>query len=141
VLDTGDRSVVGWSMGERATTELVADAVALATGSRQPRAPVIHHSDRGATYTSLRFTRHLEQSGLIGSMGRAGSPGDNALMESSFATVQHEVLDTRRWRSPDELRSALFTFLEITYNRERRHSGLGYLTPNELKQQARASIP
>lgn len=141
VLDAGDRNVVGWSMGERATTELVVDAVALATGRRQPRAPVIHHSDRGATYTSLRFTGHLEASGLIGSMGRAGSPGDNALMESFFATVQHEVLDTRRWRSRDELRSALFIFLEITYNRERRHSSLGYLTPTEFNQQARASIP
>jgi transposase InsO family protein len=92
------------------------------------------------TYTSLRFTRHLEASGRIGSMGRAGRPGDNALMESFFATVQHEVLDTRRWRTRDELRSALFIFLEITYNRERRHSSLGYLTPTEFNQQARASI-
>jgi putative transposase len=140
VLDAGDRMVVGWSMSERATTELVVDAVSFAVARRQPQVEVIHHSDRGSQYTSLRFTEHLQQTGLIGSMGRVGTPGDNAMMESFFATVQHEVLDTRRWRTRDELRSALFVFLEITYNRERRHSSLGYRTPTEFNTEARAKL-
>jgi len=140
VLDAGDRMVVGWSMSERASTELVVDAVSLAVARRQPSVKVIHHSDRGSQYTSLRFTQHLHDSGLIGSMGKIGSPGDNAMMESFFATVQHEVLDTRRWRSRDELRSALFIYLEITYNRERRHSSLNYRTPTEFNTEARAKL-
>jgi putative transposase len=73
-------------------------------------------------------------------VGRIGTPGDNAMMESFVATVQHEVLDTRRWRSRDELRRALFVFLEITYNRERRHSSLGYRAPTEFNTEARAKL-
>jgi len=69
-----------------------------------------------------------------------GTPGDNAMLESFFATVQHEVLDTRWWRTRDELRSALFVYLEITYNRERRHSGLNYRTPTEFNTEARAKL-
>ena len=140
VLDAGDRMVVGWSMSERANAELVVDAVSLAVARRQPTLEVIHHSDRGSQYTSLRFTEHLQQTGLIGSMGKPGSPGDNAMMESFFATLQHEVLDTRRWRERDELRAALFIFLEITYNRERRHSSLNDRTPNEFNTEARAKL-
>jgi putative transposase len=140
VLDAGDRMAVGWSMGERATSELVVDAVSLAVARRRPTVKVIHHSDRGSQYTSLRFTQHLHDTGLVGSMGRVGSPGDNAMMESFFATVQHEVLDTRTWRTRDELRSALFIFLEITYNRQRRHSSLGYRTPTEFNTEARAKL-
>ena len=140
VLDAGDRMAVGWSMSERATTELVVDAVSLAVTRRRPTVKVIHHSDRGSQYTSLRFTEHLQQTGLVGSMGRVGTPGDNAMMESFFATVQHEVLDTRPWRTRDELRSALFVFLEITYNRERRHSSLGYRTTTEFNTEARAKL-
>lgn len=140
VLDVNDRMVVGWSMSENATTELVVDAVSFAVNRRQPEVPVIHHSDRGSQYTSLRFTQHLRNSGLIGSMGKVGSPGDNAMMESFFATVQHEVLDRQQWRSRDELRTALFIFLEITYNRERRHSSLNYRTPTEFNTEARANL-
>jgi putative transposase len=140
VLDAADRMVVGWSMSERATTELVVDALSLAVGRRSPLVGVIHHSDRGSQYTSLRFTEHLQQSGLVGSMGRVGTPGDNAMMESFFSTVQHEILDTRSWKTRDELRAALFIYLEITYNRERRHSSLGYRTPTEFNAEARAKL-
>jgi putative transposase len=140
VLDAGDRMVIGWSMSHRATSELVVDAVSHAIARRRPQERVIHHSDRGSQYTSLRFTEHLQETGLVGSMGRVGTPGDNAMMESFFATVQHEVLDTQRWSTRDELRSALFVFLEITYNRERRHSSLNYRTPTEFNTEARAKL-
>jgi putative transposase len=140
VLDAADRMVVGWSMNDRASAELVVDALSLAVGRRRPKVGTIHHSDRGSQYTSLRFTEHLQQSGLVGSMGKVGSPGDNAMMESFFSTVQHEVLDTQRWRTRDELRAALFIYLEITYNRERRHSSLGYRTPTEFNTEARAKL-
>jgi putative transposase len=74
VLDAADRMVVGWSMSERASAELVVDAVSLAVGRRRPKVGTIHHSDRGSQYTSLRFTEHLQQSGLVGSMGRSAVP-------------------------------------------------------------------
>ena len=141
VLDVFARRVVGWSMSERATSELVVDAVAMAVTRREPLVPVVHHSDRGAQYTSVRFTKHLHDLGLVGSMGRAGTPGDNAMMESFFSSLQSDVLDTRTWRMRDELRSAHFVYLEITYNRKRRHSSLNYLTPEAFEAQARATMP
>ena len=90
------------------------NAVNLAVARRQPKVGVIHHSVRGSQYTSLRFTQHLQHRGLVGSMGRVGSPGDNAMMEAFF--------------------------LEITYNRERRHSSLNYRTPTEFNTEARAKL-
>jgi putative transposase len=140
VLDAADRMVVGWRMSERASIELVVDALSLAVGGRRPKVGTIHDGDRGSQYTSLRFAEHRQHSGLVGRMGKVGSPGDNAMMESFCSTVQHEVLDTRHWRTQDELRAALFIYLEITYNRERRHSSLGYRTPTEFNTEARAKL-
>lgn len=140
IIDLYARRIVGWAASTRLTQDLALTALRMALTHRCPPAGLIHHSDRGSQYTSLRFTQHLQETGLVGSMGRVGTPGDNAMMESFFATVQHEVLDNRRWRSRDELRSALFVFLEITYNRERRHSSLGYRTPTEFNTEARAKL-
>ena len=140
VLDAADRMVVGWSMSERASAELLVDALSLAIGRRRPKVGVAHHSDRGSQHANLRFTEHLQQTGLVGSMGKVGSPGENAMMESFLSTVQHEVLDTRHWKTRDELRSALFIYLEITHNRERRHSSLNYRTPTESNTEACAKL-
>jgi putative transposase len=140
VRAAGDRMVVGWSTIEHATTELAVDAVNLAVARRQPRVIVIHHSVRGSRSTSLRVTEHRRLSDLVGSMGRVGSPADDAMMETFLATVQHELLDTKRWRDRDELLSALFVHLEITHNRTRRRSGLNHLTPSEFNTEARAKL-
>jgi len=95
---------------------------------------------RAGQVLSQKPVRVLVATSLPWGVGRIGTPGDNAMMESFVATVQHEVLDPRRWRSRDELRRALFVFLEITYNRERRHSSLGYRAPTEFNTEARAKL-
>lgn len=129
VLDAFDKRIVGWSMGEHATTELVVNAVEMAIIRRQPRIPPVHHSDRGTQYTSIAFSARLEQLGLKASMGSRGDAFDNAVIESWHATLQTELLDRQRWRTKDQLRTAIFHFIEILYNRQRLHSSLGYLTP------------
>ncbi|MDZ7800505.1 MAG: IS3 family transposase [Trueperaceae bacterium] len=142
VLDAASKRIVGWSMGTQASTELVVDAVAMAAGRRDLNGGLIHHSDRGATYTSIRFGETLSGLGLVSSMSGRGSPHDNAVMESFFASLQTELLDRHAWRSREELRTALFFWLEVTYNQRRRHSTLGMLTPVEWETQyARRTVP
>jgi putative transposase len=131
VLDAFDRQIVGWSMGERATTDLVVNAVEMAIINRHPVIPPVHHSDRGSQYTSIAFSARLAQLGLTASMGSRGDALDNAMIEAWHATLQTELLDRQRWRTRDELRTALFHFIEVFYNRQRLHSSLGYLSPHE----------
>lgn len=129
VLDAYSRKVVGWAMSERATGELVVRALQMAVRNRDPNEGVIHHSDQGAQYTALSFGKHLEKAGILGSMGRVGSALDNAMAESFFATLQTELLDRHQWPTRDGLRMAIFDFLEVFYNRQRRHSSLGFVPP------------
>ncbi len=93
IIDIYSRLVVGWSMGERFTAELVLAALEMALWNRQPEQGVVHHSDHGSQYTSLAFGQGLEQAGVLGSMGTVGDPWDNAVAESFFATLQTELLD------------------------------------------------
>jgi putative transposase len=129
VLDAYSRFVVGWAMDERFTAELVLGALEMALWNRQPEEGLIHHSDHGSQYTSLAFGERLEQSGVLGSMGTVGDALDNAVAESFFATLQTELLDRHSWPTKQGLRSAIFEFIEVFYNRQRRHSSLGYLSP------------
>lgn len=133
VMDVFSKRVVGWSMGDRATTELVVNAVEMAVTNRQPQPGTVHHSDQGSQYASLAFGRHLEDSGLVGSMGSTGDAYDNAAMESFYATLQTELLDRRQWPDRDALRGAIFHFIEVFYNRRRRHSSLGQLSPTDYE--------
>ncbi|MBX6772882.1 MAG: transposase [Chloroflexi bacterium] len=98
----------------------------------------IHHSDHGAQYTALAFSRRLEEAGLVGSMGTVGDALDNAVAESFDASLQTECLDRRRWRTRREPKAAIFDYVEIFYNRQRRHSALDYLTPEEFERRWRA---
>lgn len=132
VLDAFDKQIVGWSMGVSATTTLVVNAVEMAITRRQPVIPPVHHGDRGTQYTSIAFSERLGQLGLTPSMGSRGDAYDNAVIESWHATLQTELLDRHEWHSRDELRTALFHFIEIFYNRRRLHSSLGYQSPNEF---------
>jgi transposase InsO family protein len=134
VIDAFSRRVVGWSMGERAQDTLVVEALNMAIARRKPASGLIHHSDRGSQYTSLGFTQRLRETGILGSMGRAGSAFDNALAESFYATLQTELLDRRRWQTRAELKLAIFEYIEGFYNRRRRHSALGYLSPEEFER-------
>jgi len=134
VLDLFDKRLVGWSMGRHMQTELVVDAVNMAVLNRRPEPGLIHHSDRGSQFGSLTFGQRLQESGIVGSMGSKGDAYDNAAMESFWATLQTELLDRHEWRTIAEPNSAIFQFIEIFYNRKRRHSSLGNLSPAEYER-------
>lgn len=134
ILDVYSRRIVGWSMGSRATSALVLDALNMATWSRRPHETTIHHSDHGSQYTSLAFGNRLESAGLLGSMGSVGDVYDNAMMESFMATLETELLDRHSWKTRNELSMEIFDYIEGFYNRRRRHSALGYLSPQEYER-------
>jgi len=134
VLDTFSRRVVGWSIDSAATATLVTNALGMAIDQRQPVAgATVIHSDQGTQFTSWAFTQRAIDSGLLPSMGSVGDCYDNAMIESFWSRMQVELLDTRRWKTRVELASAIFEYLEIWHNRQRRHSSLGMMTPIEFE--------
>ncbi len=132
VLDIYSRQVVGWSMHASLHAPLVLDALEMALGRRQLNGPLLHHSDRGSQYTSAAHLALLAQYGITVSMSRTANCYDNALMESFFATLKTECL-TVPMASHQEARSVIFAFIEVWYNRQRRHSSLGYLSPHQFE--------
>lgn len=134
VLDTYSRRVVGWSIDASPTAALVTNALGMAIDNRAPAGTVIH-SDQGVQFTSWAFTRRAKDSGLLPSMGSVGDCYDNAMIESFWSRMQVELLDRQRWRTRVELANAIFEYLEIFHNRQRRHSALGMLTPIEFEKQ------
>lgn len=132
VLDVFSRRVVGWSIDTSATAALVTNALGMAIEQRGPEGTVIH-SDQGTQFTSWTFTRRALDSGLLPSMGSVGSCFDNAMIESFWSRMQVELLDRRTWRTRVELANAIFEYLEVFHNRQRRHSALGMLTPIEFE--------
>jgi putative transposase len=133
ILDVYSRKVVGWSMASHLRSELVAAALEMAIRRRNPSAGLIHHSDRGAQYTALSFGKRLEQAGIVPSMSRVGSALDNAISESFVSTLKSEI-GVSRYLRRQAARASIFEFIEIFYNRVRRHSSLGYLSPSEYEQ-------
>ncbi|MEV0734239.1 IS3 family transposase [Polymorphospora sp. NPDC050346] len=133
VLDTFSRRVVGWSIDTTQTATLVTNALGMAISNRQPAGTVIH-SDHGVQFTSWAFTRRVQEAGLAPSMGTIGDCYDNGMMESFWGRMQTELLNRRRWRTRIELANAIFEYLEIFHNRQRRHSSLGMLTPIEYER-------
>jgi len=132
VLDAFSRRVVGWSIDASPTAALVTNALGMAIEQRGRHGTVIH-SDQGTQFTSWAFTRRALDSGLLPSMGSVGSCFDNAMIESFWSRMQVELLDRRVWRTRVELANAIFEYLEIFHNRQRRHSALGMLTPIEFE--------
>ena len=133
VLDVWSRRVVGWSIGEQMTTDLVLSALNMAITQRKPDG-VIHHSDQGSQYTSIAFGARCAKLGVRPSMGSVGDAYDNAMAESFFASLECELLDRRSFRSKAEARVALFSYIEGWYNPRRRHSGLGRIAPAEFER-------
>ena len=142
VLDAYSRRIVGWSMATTLAKQLVLDALNMALATRRPR-QVIHHSDQGSQYTSIEFGRRCRDTGVRPSMGSVGDAYDNAMCESFFATLECELLARSRFKTQAEARHAIFEFVEGFYNRRRRHSSIGYLSPvdYERRHPATRSIP
>jgi transposase InsO family protein len=133
VLDVFSRRVVGWSIDSSPTSSLVTSALGMAINNRNPDQTVIH-SDHGTQYTSWAFTHRARQSGLIPSMGSVGDCFDNAVVESFWARMQVELLNRQCWRTRIELANAIFDYIEIWHNRQRRHSALEMRTPIEYER-------
>ena len=116
------------------TAALTSNALAMAVEQRDAqRGETVIHSDHGTQFTSWAFTERARQSGLVPSMGSVGDWYDNAKIEAFWSRMQVELLDTRRWKTRDELANAIFEYIEIFHNRRRRHSSLGMRTPIEYE--------
>lgn len=135
VLDLFSRRVVGWSMQEQMTSQLVMDALTMALWRRGKPQALIHHSDQGSQYTSEDFQRLLAHHGIECSMSRRGDCWDNAAVESFFASLKKERVYTKpRYRTRDEARADLFQYIEGFYNSQRRHKKLGQISPVDFEQ-------
>lgn len=135
VLDAWSRKVVGWSIDKRATTAMVNTAIAMAINQRRPNSGVLIHTDHGPQYTSWAFSQKVRRSGLVQSLGTVGDAFDNAVVESFWGSMQIELLNRRKWDTRIELSAAMLDWIEAFYNRRRRHSSLGYLSPNDYERQ------
>jgi putative transposase len=133
VLDSFSRRVVGWSIDTAPTAALVTNALGMAIDRRIPPTGAIVHSDQGVQFASWAFTQRARDSGLLPSMGSVGDCYDNAMIEAFWSRMQVELLDQQRWHTRIELANAIFEYLEVFHNRQRRHSSLGMLTPIEFE--------
>jgi putative transposase len=143
VLDLFSRMVVGWAMLPQMTADLVISALQMAVSRRHPRVgtTLVHHSDHGSQYTSTRLQACLAHYHIQASMGRTGDCYDNAAMESFFATLKRECVHQHTFTSRAMARTTLFDFIEVFYNRMRRHSALGYRSPWEFEQLYQDTLP
>jgi putative transposase len=135
VLDAYSRKIVGWSMSEHHDAELVKAALHMALLQRQPGAGLVHHSDRGSEYASTSYQLLLREQNIQVSMSKKGDCYDNAMIESFWATVKEEGIGETIFSTRNEAKTAIFEYIEVYYNRKRRHSSLGYLSPVHYEQQ------
>jgi putative transposase len=135
VLDLFSRRVVGWSMSEDLRAQGVAEALQMAVARRKPDAGLLHHSDRGVQYACELYRGLLAEHDIACSMSRPGNCYDNAVAESFFGTLKTELVNRMRYRTREEARSSIFEWIECWYNRRRRHSSLGYLSPEAFEAQ------
>jgi putative transposase len=133
VIDLASRRVVGWAVADHMEASLACDALRMAITARRPAPGFIFHSDRGSQYTSNDFRQLLKHHHGVQSLSRKGECWDNAVAESFFGTLKGELIHTRSWANLAQVRSAVFEYIEIFYNRRRLHSSLGYLTPVEYE--------
>jgi putative transposase len=137
VIDCHTKAVIGWSMAEHMRTDLICEAITMAATTTDFRPGVIFHSDRGTQYTSVRFAEHLAALGVTASMGRTGVCWDNAMAESFFGALKNELVHRTVFPTRERARTAIAEYIEVFYNRQRLHSGIGYKTPAEAADQSR----
>jgi len=135
IMDLYSRSIVGWSMEERLTKELVLKSLSMACMRREPQRGIIFHSDRGSQYASCAFNAKLLRKGFIASMSGKGNCYDNAHAESFFHTMKVEEVYGNAYRTRQEAKLSIFEYIEVFYNRLRKHSQLGYQSPYQFEQQ------
>lgn len=133
VIDLCTRKIVGWSMADHMRADLVSDALGMALARRRPAAGLLHHSDRGSQYASEDYQHLLQSHGIECSMSGRGDCWDNAVMESFWATLKTELVHHERYATRDQARASIFEYLEVFYNRQRLHSALGYLSPEQFE--------
>jgi transposase InsO family protein len=136
VLDLFTRKIVGWAMREHMQAELTIAALTMAIQRQKPPPGLIHHSDRGSQYAAAGYRKVLGPAGMIQSMSRKGNCWDNAPMESCFGTLKTELVHQACYKTREAARHDLFAYVEGYYNRQRLHSALGYITPEQAERQA-----
>lgn len=129
ILDLYSRRIVGWSMDSCIDRTLALDALSMALKTRRPESGLLHHSDRGVQYASADYQNQLRERGIVCSMSRRGDCWDNAVAESFFSTLKAELVHRTDYVSRDHARASVFEYIEVFYNRRRRHSALGYVSP------------
>jgi len=139
VLDLYSRAVIGWALGSRLTAELATTALTMALWRRKPAQGLTHHSDRGVQYAAADYQRLLADSGIACSMSRKGNCWDNACVESFFGTLKKELVHDRRYLTREEAKQDIFEYIEVFYNRQRRHSTLGYRSPAEFEAMSKVA--
>lgn len=135
VLDLGSRRCVGWAMRDTLEVDVALSALRMARDARRPAPGLIHHSDRGSQYTAGAYRAEVAAHGMVASMSRKGDCYDNAVAESFFSTLEFELLRRNDWHTRADARRAIFRYIETWYNRKRRHSSLGYLSPAAYEAQ------
>ena len=140
VLDVSSRRVIGWAMRHTIDTALTRDALLMALRTRRPAPGVLHHTDRGSQYAAGEYQALLAAHAMTCSMSRTGDCWDNAVAESFFASLKRELIAGTDWATRDEARTAVFEYIELWYNRARRHSSLGYLSPAAYERQLEAML-
>jgi transposase InsO family protein len=133
VLDLYSRRVIGWAIDDHMRTELVLEALDRALGTRERSEGLVHHSDRGSQYASARHRDELERRGIRVSMGAKGCAYDNAVVESFFATLKKDLVYRVNWLDQQQAALAISEYIQVFYNRRRRHSTLGYMSPADYE--------
>ena len=135
IMDLFSRQIIGWAVDETMTTELVLEAFHMAVGRRQARPGLILHSDRGVQYRSAEYRQALEEQEVRSSMSRKGNCWDNAVMESFFSRLKVELVYAENFKTTEQAYQGLFEYIELFYNRVRRHSSLGYQSPAKYEEE------
>jgi transposase InsO family protein len=139
VMDLYSRKIVGWAMSETMKTALATTALKMAIQRRRPNKGLMHHSDRGVQYASNAYQKVLKHNGMTCSMSRKGNCWDNAPMESFFGTLKTECIAGKIYLSRMQAKREIFEYIEIDYNRKRRHSSIGYISPENYEKQRKCA--
>jgi putative transposase len=135
-MDLYSRRIVGWAMEDHLRAELPLAALTMAISAQRPGAGLIHHSDRGVQYASADYRKAMQSAGFQASMSRKADCYDNAPMESFFHTLKTELVHHRHYATRAEATRDIFAYIEGFYNRTRRHSAIGYISPIEMELKA-----